>query len=319
MYCYVDESGHTGANLFDPAQPTLFYGLLSASVNLDIVAARDARRMRDRMGVDRLHATELGVAGLGRIAPLLIGLHRRYAFRFDLFAVQKPVHAIICFFDQVFDSGVNPAVAWHHYWTPLRFVLLLKVASLFDESLARAVWEVRINLDGAAANRSMIHCCEALLSRVSSLPDQRSREVVTQGLQWAARHPTEILYNTPTSADAKSVMPNVVGFQSVLTRIAARRRALGVRRVSVVIDRQSQFNSAQKSLAAGYSRASGLHVPMGPGMPIVDLRGMANLDVKIRSSEQSVGLELTDSFLWLYRRILLKQILPDELDRCSSA
>jgi len=97
----------------------------------------------------------------------------------------------------------------------------------------------------------MIHCCEALLSRVSSLPDQRSREVVTQGLQWAARHPTEILYNTPTSADAKSVMPNVVGFQSVLTRIAARRRALGVRRVSVVIDRQSQFNSAQKSLAAG--------------------------------------------------------------------
>jgi len=60
MYCYVDESGHTGANLFDPAQPTLFYELLSASVNLDI-------------GVDRLHATELGVPGLGRIAPLLIG------------------------------------------------------------------------------------------------------------------------------------------------------------------------------------------------------------------------------------------------------
>jgi hypothetical protein len=48
MYCYVDESGHTGANLFHPAQPTLFYGLLSASVNLDIVAALDARRMRDR-------------------------------------------------------------------------------------------------------------------------------------------------------------------------------------------------------------------------------------------------------------------------------
>ena len=314
MFFYVDESGHTGPNLFDPAQPTLFYGLLSAAVNLDAVASPDVCRMRNQLGVARLHAAELGVGRLGRVAPLLTDLHRRYAFRFDLFAVQKADHAIICFVDQVFDSGVNPAVAWHHYWTPLRYVLLLKVASLFDQSLARVAWQARINVDRAEANRGMVQVCETLLSRVSSLSNQRSREVVAQGLQWAAQNPNEILYNAPTSADARSVMPNVIGFQSVLAHIASRSRKLAARSVSVIVDQQSQFNAAQKALATGYSPTSGTVLPMGPGMPVLDLRGMKNLSVQTMSSAQSVGLELTDSFLWLYRRILLKQDLPAELE-----
>ena len=40
MYFYVDESGHTGPNLFDAAQPMLYYGVLSSRVNLDVVARR---------------------------------------------------------------------------------------------------------------------------------------------------------------------------------------------------------------------------------------------------------------------------------------
>lgn len=35
MYCYVDESGNTGSNLFDEAQPALFYGVLTSKLDLD--------------------------------------------------------------------------------------------------------------------------------------------------------------------------------------------------------------------------------------------------------------------------------------------
>ena len=59
--------------------------------------------------------------------------------RFSLYKVVKPDHAIITFFDQVFDSGVNKAVRWDHYWTPLRYPLLFKVAYLFDEVFALRV------------------------------------------------------------------------------------------------------------------------------------------------------------------------------------
>jgi hypothetical protein len=38
MHFYVDESGHTGPNLFDAEQPLLYYGVLSSRVNVDVVA-----------------------------------------------------------------------------------------------------------------------------------------------------------------------------------------------------------------------------------------------------------------------------------------
>ena len=68
MFFYVDESGNTGANLFDKAQPCLYYGILSADTNIDDLAHADIQHMRERVGVKRLHASELGVGGLVRIS-----------------------------------------------------------------------------------------------------------------------------------------------------------------------------------------------------------------------------------------------------------
>ncbi len=38
MHFYVDETGHTGPNLFDSTQPILSYGVLSSPDDLDTVA-----------------------------------------------------------------------------------------------------------------------------------------------------------------------------------------------------------------------------------------------------------------------------------------
>src|SRR5680860_670500 len=107
MYFYVDESGHTGANLFDADQPMLYYGVLSSKLNVDALSELPLQAMRQALGVDRLHANELGNGGLVQILPKLVKLQRQLDFKFDLYKVSKPDHAVICFFDQVFDSGVN--------------------------------------------------------------------------------------------------------------------------------------------------------------------------------------------------------------------
>ena len=60
MHFYIDESGHTGPNLFDPAQPMLYYGVLSSKVNVDVLAEERLKRLRTQLGVARLHAAELG-------------------------------------------------------------------------------------------------------------------------------------------------------------------------------------------------------------------------------------------------------------------
>lgn len=76
MYCYVDESGNTGNNLFDTAQPVLYYGLLTSKTNLDATAEPLLNALRAKLNVERLHANELGVGRLSEIAPdLALQLH----------------------------------------------------------------------------------------------------------------------------------------------------------------------------------------------------------------------------------------------------
>lgn len=213
MYFYVDESGHTGPNLFDPEQPMLYYGVLSSRLNVDLLAGETLRRLRRRVEVSRLHAAELGNGGLASLAGEFIDLQKRLDLRFDIYCVAKPDHAVICFFDQVFDQGLNPAVSWTGYWTPLRYVLLLKVASLFDEALAARAWNARIDTNSPRAESELVRVCEELRSRVGNLPDARSRQLISDSLAWAAKNPERIYYNTKSKKDRLQVTPNVIGFR----------------------------------------------------------------------------------------------------------
>lgn len=137
----MDESGNTGLELYDRNQPTLYYGVLTASVSRDVVALPFLRKLRKQLGVERLHANELGVGRLSQIAENLAQYSKKKDLHFSLFLVSKPDHALICFFDQVFDSCLNAAVPWTHYFTPLRYVLLFKVSYLFDEDLSKKTWQ----------------------------------------------------------------------------------------------------------------------------------------------------------------------------------
>ena len=215
MYFYVDESGHTGPNLFDESQPILYYGVLSSKINLDTAAESRVKEIRKKLGVKRLHAAELGNGKLVEIVKDIDVIRKRYDLRFDIYRVAKPDHALISFFDQVFDQGMNPAVPWTSYWTPLRYVLLVKLATLFDEDLLKEAWATRINLNTEQANKSLSRICLELKQRVVALPDERSRQVIGDALSWAADNPNEIYYNIKSKKDLLDITPNLIGFQSV--------------------------------------------------------------------------------------------------------
>ncbi len=50
MHFYVDETGHTGPNLFDSTQPILSYGVLSSPDDLDTVAEPALAALRKKNG-----------------------------------------------------------------------------------------------------------------------------------------------------------------------------------------------------------------------------------------------------------------------------
>lgn len=313
MYFYVDESGHTGVNLFDPEQPMLYYGILSSQVNIDFLAEESLRELKRKAGVSRLHAAELGNSGLVPMVDRLVSLQRLLDFRFDMYKVSKPDHAIICFFDQVFDQGVNPAVTWSGYWTPLRYVLLLKLASLFDAGLAQRAWGARIEINDIKAERELVSVCSDLKSRVGLLPDARSRQLISDALGWAMQNPSEVYYNTKTKEDRLQVTPNVIGFQSVMTGIAARLKKSGKKASRIVIDQQSEFNKAQKTLSDYFAAMSGVSMMNGPGLPIIDFSGMPKTPISFSSSASSAGLELVDIHLWIFKRIVEEKEVAPEL------
>ena len=313
MFCYVDESGHTGANIFDPDQPFLYYGTISSRVNIDALSRQLMERIRQRLGVDRLHANQLGNSGLAAIAGDLQVIQKKFDIRFDFYRVNKLHHAIICFFDQVFDQGMNPAVPWTSYWTPLRYMLLVRLATLFDEETLALAWKARLLTDNASAEAILKEVCRRLNARVPYLPDERTQEIVSDSLRWAIRNPGEIHYNVRSKFDAITVMPNSVGFQNVMIGIAQRLRDSGRAAKSIIVDRQSQFNKSQSWLAEWYSRMSGTNRSLGPGLPTMDLRGMPAKELVFMAGNESAGLELVDMYLWVFKRLYEEKVVASEL------
>jgi hypothetical protein len=313
MYFFVDESGHTGPNLFDESQPMLFYGVLSSKFNIDVVGEEAVKRMRKLLSATRLHAAELGNRRLVEIAPALTKLQEKLDLRFDLYRIAKPDHAIICFFDQVFDQGLNPAMTWTGYWTPLRYVLLLKVAWLFDEAMAKKAWDARLELDDKKSDKLVVDVCEELRVRLYKLPDARSRELLGGALLWAIKNPSELFYNAKTKKDKLSIMPNVVGFQSVMMGIAARMQNSSRKSARIVVDQQTQFNRAQKNLHDYYIALSKVKHEIGPGLPEMNLKKLPKTPIEFLAGEKSYGLELVDIYLWIFKRLIEEKEVAPEL------
>lgn len=313
MYFYIDESGHTGPNLFDQEQPMLYYGVLSSKVNIDILAEERLKKLRQIIGVPRLHAAEMGNGGLVKIIDGLCEIQSKLDIRFDIYRVAKPDHAIISFFDQVFDQGNNPAMSWTGYWTPLRYILLGKLASLFDERIAEMAWNSRLETNDTKSEVLLAQVCNELLARVQELPDARSIELISDSLRWAAQNPAEIYYNAKTKKDRLSVMPNIIGFQSALLGIASRLKKTEKKASKIIVDQQSQFNKAQKTLAEFYAAARNVPFVSGLGLPEISFSGMPTIPIEFSSGRISPGLELTDLYLWIFKRAIENNELAPEL------
>ncbi len=291
----------------------LYYGVLSCAFDVDVLAEPELKRLRAELRVERLHANQLGSGGLVQVLPQLLRLQRTLGLQLDIYRVVKADHAVICFFDQVFDAGLNPAMTWTGYWTPIRYVLLMKVSGLFDEELAKAAWAARISLDSAEASKQLTSICTILLTRVSRLPDARSREVIGDALRWAANNPHELYYNTKDPKARLQVMPNVVGFQSVIHGITRRIRDSSVKAKRIIVDQQSQFNKAQKSLLESYAQSREVEWELGPGLPKMDLADVPDVPLTFASGVSSCGLELVDVYLWICKRLFERKQVAREL------
>ncbi len=309
----MDESGNTGNNLFDLSQPVLYYGVLSSRVNLDLLALPYISAIKKKLNVERLHAVDLSEGRLVLMAPTILKMIKEYGLTFDFYRVIKSDYALIAFFDQVFDSGNNPAVAWSTYSTPMRYAMILNLTQFFDKETLRKAWSARIESDSKKAAEQLIDLCQDIKDRLSLSSDERLKQVVGDALQWAQDNPEAIQYNASTREQLLQISPNLIGFQYVLFGLASRLIKNKKAASKIVLDRQIQFNEAQQSLVNLYLKFPKEPVDMGFGLPVMDCRGMPNTPITVVSSKESAGLELVDIFLWIFKRYSEHKELPAEL------
>lgn len=327
MFFHIDESGNTGNNLFDENQLRLSYGLISSVTNVDALCAAEHNAILAIIDDDLIHANILGIGGLVKIAPLLIKIQKKMKFDFDYYFIEKRDYALVIFFDAVFDAGLNDAVKWDTYWTPLRYLLIQKLSVLFDEELLRESWRLSTVKRVDDCEDDIVSLLWKVKRRAEDAPlDARSKELIIDALDFGIRKPLSLDFGHP---DQKIISPNAVGFQFVVAAIARRTRKKRRKSVSsIIVDRQNQFNKAQiethdnlSRIAEGIKNSSEQDKAMYLKNPLytgfspeeVSHKGLTDKELTISKSTDSIGLQIVDVYLWIANKLISGVNLPSEL------
>lgn len=312
MHAYVDETGNTGAKLLDDNQPVFVTAALLTRSDFDKRFDDDVRAIAKSLGVNELHASELGLGRIESIARDMLKVVRKAGPAFFLARVEKRYVLASKVFDTLFDSAENRAVAWHVYNArPLRIMLVFKIASLLDDEIAVSFWDALMDVNSTRARAKMAAFCRALRGRVDLVPDQRSREVIGEALDWAAEHPEALDFVHQTKVGRRGHLPNMVGFGNLLAGIERQSNVWG-RPVDVIRhDRQHEFAPSIRFWHEMYSNARDDVVVLPLGEKMV-LRKVFGSRLEISSAEESAGIQVIDVILWLFARSLRGDQLPND-------
>ena len=317
MFAYVDESGNTGKNIFDAEQPDFFTGALITKTNFDVLHSKRIQRIALRAGVPALHAAEVGIGPIEYAANDIFRLLKKIDARFCISRVEKRYLLATKLYDVFFDSGENPAASWPAYnFQPLRMLMCFKVATLITEKTAHDFWDMLLARNEKCAREKIPCICEDLLTQVPTLPDRRSREIVSETLAWSRDHPEALDIFSAGRQAKNGHMPNMVAFVNLLTGLENYSKHWKRPLRKIVHDRQSQFENSLAEWHAMFSNASDVPIER-PGETIV-VQKVAGSTFEVSASDDSAGIQIADLILWLFRQQFSGKYLSEKSGRLLS-
>lgn len=309
LFAYVDETGNTGHNLFDEAQPDFYTAALVTRGDFDLAFAELTRAIADKLSVKSLHGKQLGVKRIDSVAPDILRLLSIAKAQFFVSRVEKLYLLATKVFDTFFDSGENAAVAWHHYnIRPNKLMLAFKLATCIDIETAQRFWGCILEANEKKAVSMIPDICVSLRNNLTDLRDEAARRILTDGLAWAEKHPECIQLHTDRRSARQGHFPNMVAFANLLEGLEdlSKRFRRPVSRITH--DRQSEF---EKTLAAWhelYSNASSEQISWAG--ETYSLQRVVGSTFEVKEDEASPGIQVTDVILWLYHQFRKGTDLP---------
>lgn len=304
MYAYIDETGNTGPNIFDPEQPIFMTAALITKTNFDLVHKNDIARIAKKIGETELHANIVGIERIEDIASDLLALFKRCDARFFVSRIEKRYLAATKFVDTLFDSYENKAVPWHVYnMRPMRLMLVFKVASILTEDTAQKFWSSILEKRERKAYEMFLESLQELKGNIHELRDQRSRQLITDAIDWATQNPESIYIHTSSKAARLGHLPNLAVFPNLLDGIEQRSKLWKRKVVEIVHDRQSQFQGTLRDWHELYKNAAPDVITWTMNEKYV-LRRVEGSNFRISSAHESAGIQAIDTILWLFKRVI---------------
>ena len=303
MYVFVDESGNTGAHLFDEAQPIFLTVALMTRTDFDAIYTKPITNLARAVGDTQLHAAKLGVARIEEIARPLHKLLQRAEPRFYVSRVEKRYIVATKMFDLLFDPGENRAASPHIYlMRPLRITFAVKFAEIVTEDMARDFWASMMETNPDRARGGMIQFCDDVLALLPGVQDRGFVERVGPAIEWARENPEAIYFHSDGRIARQGHLPNLVGFGNLIDGVEVQSQAWRrpVRRIRH--DRQSEFEAALRWWHDLYANASPERVPLMMGEMFKAQRAGGST-FEISTAEASPGIQVTDVIMWLFNRL----------------
>jgi hypothetical protein len=316
MWAYVDESGNTGNRIFDEDQPLFITAAMMTKTNFDLVRDAELTLIARKVGQVALHANELGVARIEEIADDLLRIIKQADARFFVSRLEKRYLAAAKVYDTYFDAGENLAVPWHVYWLkPLRLTMMFKLSQfVITEDIAMTVWDCVTAPNEQKSKAAFLEAANAMLVNVPNLPDLRSRQIVSEALQWALDNPENFGTHIRDKINRYGHSPNFVAFTNLLDGLNQASNTWKRPIREIVHDRQSQFERTLQQWHAVVSspklaNAEPINWP-GEKEPLSVSKVMGS-KFRIATEETSPGLQVIDVVLWLFKRSITgKEIGP---------
>lgn len=304
MYAFIDESGNTGFNLFDPAQPHFFNAAMSSPTNFDDVFRMRVEQIARSTGTAHLHASEMGVDGVEAVASRLIDLVEFSQVRFYFAAVDKQAVVALKFFDAIFDPGENPAAPTHCYnIRALKFGLLFNFLSIVRGEEVRRFWNVMSNPRTPESAAEATAVLSDVLESIDAIFDPRAKLLIGDTLCWARDNVDEFSFWSHERERLYGNLPNVFTLPALFSGISDAAKQWGSRIGLIIHDRQSQFERTLREWHADFARLDGEQIFNFGDTPI-RLADIHESKFEMRDSKSSPGLQLVDVVLWVFARSL---------------
>ncbi len=300
MFVYIDESGHTGKNSKDPAQPVFHYMAAASLKNLDLDLDGRFKKILKQNGISEIH----GAVNFNKIedyAADILKILRSNSVSFFYTIIEKDCMAYAKLYDTIFDNVENKGVRFQAYQVrTLRLMLLGMIIEMVPVDVAHKFYEECLfSKSESDAISVLIDTCNVILSKVHMVRDERAREIIIDAAKWAIKNPSALTTFNADKQNRWAHLPHIAGFLPLMNMLSSYSNEHKSPIMRITHDNQDQLRKVLNEIHRVASDPNNLKTVNLGENGTIELTEIKNTVFDLRDSATSFGLQTVDICLYV--------------------